>query len=304
MTNPTSNYNFQMPTATDLVTDLPADFEVFGQAVDTRLKALQPGTTLGDLAYSSATANTNTRLGIGSNGQVLGVVGGVPAWTTDASGMTNPMTTTGDTIYSSSGSTPARLAIGSTGNVLTVAGGVPTWAAPSAGGANWSLLNSGGTNLTAASSITVSGISGADGILIGISSASGVASGFTMSFRFNGDTGANYNSFDVNNTGLNAYSAGIFYSQPYLSSTDIIAANSGNNVAASITGYIYLSGCNSSGNKAFWGVAGGDSVSSSINHDQHFFGGVYTGSSAITSVTVKTGGTNFDAGKIWVYTTA
>ena len=86
MTNPTSNYNFQMPTATDLVTDLPADFEVFGQAVDTRLKALQPGTTLGDLAYSSATANTNTRLGIGSTSQVLTVAGGVPTWATPAGG--------------------------------------------------------------------------------------------------------------------------------------------------------------------------------------------------------------------------
>ncbi len=86
MTNPTSNYNFQMPTSTDLVTDLPADFEVFGQAVDTRLKALQPGTTLGDLAYSSATANTNTRLPIGTSGQVLQVVSGVPAWVTAGSG--------------------------------------------------------------------------------------------------------------------------------------------------------------------------------------------------------------------------
>jgi hypothetical protein len=57
------------------------------------------------------------------------------AWANlDTTGMTNPMTTTGDTIYSSSGSTPARLGIGSTGNVLTVAGGVPTWAAPAAGG--------------------------------------------------------------------------------------------------------------------------------------------------------------------------
>jgi hypothetical protein len=63
-----------------LVTDLPADFDVALQGVDTRLKALQPGTTLGDLAYSSATANTNTRLGIGSSNQVLGVVAGVPAW--------------------------------------------------------------------------------------------------------------------------------------------------------------------------------------------------------------------------------
>jgi hypothetical protein len=44
------------------------------------------------------------------------------------------MTTTGDTIYSSSGSTPARLGIGSTGQVLTVAGGVPSWATPAGGG--------------------------------------------------------------------------------------------------------------------------------------------------------------------------
>jgi hypothetical protein len=44
------------------------------------------------------------------------------------------MTTTGDTIYSSSGSTPARLGIGSSGQVLTVASGVPSWATPAAGG--------------------------------------------------------------------------------------------------------------------------------------------------------------------------
>ena len=80
MANPTTNYGFVLPTSSDLVTDLPADFDVALQGVDTRLKALQPGTTLGDLAYSSATANTNTRLGIGSTGQVLTVSGGVPTW--------------------------------------------------------------------------------------------------------------------------------------------------------------------------------------------------------------------------------
>lgn len=80
MANPTTNYGFVLPTPTDLVTDLPADFDVALQGVDNRLKALQPGTTLGDLAYSSATANTNTRLAIGSSNQVLGIVAGVPAW--------------------------------------------------------------------------------------------------------------------------------------------------------------------------------------------------------------------------------
>jgi len=86
--NPTTNYGFVLPTPTDLVTDLPADFDVALQGVDTRLKALQPGTTLGDLAYSSATANTNTRLAIGTTGQVLAVSAGVPAWTTISSGPT------------------------------------------------------------------------------------------------------------------------------------------------------------------------------------------------------------------------
>ena len=57
------------------------------------------------------------------------------AWANlDTTGMTNPMTTTGDTIYTSSGSTPARLGIGSTGQVLTVAAGIPSWATPAAGG--------------------------------------------------------------------------------------------------------------------------------------------------------------------------
>jgi hypothetical protein len=84
--NPTTNYGFVLPTATDLVTDLPADFDVALQGVDTRLKALNPETTLGDIAYASATANTNTRLGIGSTGNVLTVAGGVPTWAAPAGG--------------------------------------------------------------------------------------------------------------------------------------------------------------------------------------------------------------------------
>ena len=86
MANPTTNYGWPMPTSTDLVTDLPADFALFGQPVDTSLKALNPETTLGDIAYRSSTSNTNTRLGIGSTSQVLTVVSGVPAWAAAATG--------------------------------------------------------------------------------------------------------------------------------------------------------------------------------------------------------------------------
>jgi hypothetical protein len=38
MANPTTNYGWPMPTPTDLVTDLPADFELFGQPVDTTVQ--------------------------------------------------------------------------------------------------------------------------------------------------------------------------------------------------------------------------------------------------------------------------
>lgn len=55
MSNPTSNFNWQMPTASDLVTDLPADFEVFGQAVDTSLADLKGGTTGQVLSKASNT---------------------------------------------------------------------------------------------------------------------------------------------------------------------------------------------------------------------------------------------------------
>ena len=45
MANPTSNFGWVMPTSSDLVTDLPADFAVFGQGVDTTMADLKGGAT-------------------------------------------------------------------------------------------------------------------------------------------------------------------------------------------------------------------------------------------------------------------
>jgi hypothetical protein len=95
MANPTTNFGWVMPTATDLVTDLPADFDVFGQAVDTSLAQLKGGTTGQVLSKTSSTnmaftwvtptdqtplttkgdlftfTTVDARLGVGTNGQVL-----------------------------------------------------------------------------------------------------------------------------------------------------------------------------------------------------------------------------------------
>jgi hypothetical protein len=82
----TTNYGWVTPDDTSLVKDGAAAIRTLGSSVDTTTKALNPSTTLGDVEYRSATANTNTRLGIGTTGQVLTVTGGVPVWATPAAG--------------------------------------------------------------------------------------------------------------------------------------------------------------------------------------------------------------------------
>ena len=103
MSNPTSNYSFQMPISSDLVTDLPADFEVFGQAVDTQMKtnadaaiAKSLVTTKGDLIAATG-ASTPARLGVGTDGQVLTADAASAAgvkWATSASGGMTLLSTT------------------------------------------------------------------------------------------------------------------------------------------------------------------------------------------------------------------
>jgi hypothetical protein len=82
----TTNYSWTTPDDTALVKDGAAAIRSLGTAIDTTTKNLNPSTTLGDIEYRSSTANTNTRLGIGTTGQVLTVSGGVPSWATPAGG--------------------------------------------------------------------------------------------------------------------------------------------------------------------------------------------------------------------------
>jgi hypothetical protein len=80
----TTNYGWETADDTDLVKDGALAMRTLGSAIDTTTKALNPSTTLGDVEYRSSTANTNTRLAIGTSGQVLTVAAGVPSWATPA----------------------------------------------------------------------------------------------------------------------------------------------------------------------------------------------------------------------------
>jgi hypothetical protein len=85
MSNPTTPFSWQMPTATDLVTDLPADFEVFGQAVATSMADLLGGTTGQILAKNSNTDMDFTWIA-NDQGDITGITAGTGITVTSPTG--------------------------------------------------------------------------------------------------------------------------------------------------------------------------------------------------------------------------
>jgi hypothetical protein len=288
----TTNYGWTTPDDTALVKDGAAAIRTLGSSVDTTTKNLNPETTLGDIAYRSSTANVNTRLPLGTAGQVLKVNSGAtaPEWSSDNAGMTNPMTTTGDTIYSSSGSTPARLGIGSTGNVLTVAGGVPTWAAPAGGG--MTVISSG--SLTG-SSISVTSISGYNDLVVVLRDAYNQSGGGSIQINVNGDTGAYYNKNMLRSGSGHTYTTGANgWGMDDAAFAPAAASNANSYV---LTLYDVA---NTTSQKMVLGsfvFTRSDSARSLV-----LFNGIFTnGTAAITSIGIKPESGNFGGGTYIVY---
>jgi hypothetical protein len=166
MSNPTTPFGWQMPTAVDLVTDLPADFEVFGQAVATSLADLLGGASGYILSKASATDMDFTWIA-NDQGDITGVTAGTGISGGGTSGtvtVTNSMATAidakGDLIGGTGADTFARLAVGSNGHVLTADSAQAT-------GLKWAAAPSGKVlqvvNATTATTVTVASTSFTDG---------------------------------------------------------------------------------------------------------------------------------------------
>ena len=305
MSNPTTPFSWQMPTNTDLVTDLPADFEVFGQAVATSMADLlggttgqvlakasntdmdfvwsadaagmvNPMTTTGDVIYSSP-GSTPVRLGIGSTGQGLSIVAGIPAWTASA---TSTLTTTGDMLYASAANTLARRAVGTTGQVLTVAGGVPTWAAPAGGGLALAQI---ATGVISGASLTISGLASYDTLILQLNDVEWTTAPANL-------------VIELNSGAAGAYASAAIYSG---------SSNGGqrNNPATSIGLCSGLNSSNNSGSNAFVTTmtncksVGFTNYSFASGYNDSAYGsagnagqGIYQDAAAIASLRIRAGG--------------
>jgi hypothetical protein len=204
MTNPTTPFSWQMPTATDLVTDLPADFAVFGQAVATSMADLLGGTT-GQILAKATNTDMDFTWVTNDVGDITAVTagtgisgGGTSGAVTITNSMATEITAKGDLIAGTGSATFDNLPVGANGETLVADSSTSTglkWATPTSGMTVLSSgsLASGGTSLTSISQ------SYKDLVLVLRNSFPSVSlNGIRV--RLNGDTGGNYNDTRIRTT--------------------------------------------------------------------------------------------------------
>jgi hypothetical protein len=279
----TPNYGWVMPDPTDFVTNLPADFETFGDAVDADLAGLLGGTT-GQVLKKTSNTDHDFAFGVDP--------------------VQDLVTTKGDIVAATAADTLTRLGVGSDGQVLT-ADSVETtglkWVTPASPSKDYTLLNSGNTGLTGGiNTKTWSSLTGYDDFLILVRAVSSTVAGAFVNVRFNSDTGSNYTQFGLGLNGGGTYSAGLFGSVERFDQTDLRVGSLSNSATSAVNGGVRIEGAKSTNIKTI-DISGAGTVAGSNSQNLYNTMGYYKGTSAITSITVLLDTGDFDAGNIYIY---
>lgn len=218
-----------------------------------------------------------------------------------------PLTTKGD-LYGFS-TVPARVAVGTNGQVLTAdstaTNGV-AWATAGGGDTTWSLVNTGGTALTGAATITVSGIT-KNNVFVLITGASSASANAAIRFRINADSTSVYTSNGIQIRQSSTYTGSGFgstvngYNEALNGNSYFQIGDISGSASSTLSGYVQISGAKSTGPKILSGVGGCEPASTGSDARAATVGGIYTGTSAVSSISLISSSGNFDAGTIYVY---
>lgn len=307
MSNPTSNFGWQMPTSTDLVTDLPADFEVFGQAVDTDFVDLLGGTTgqvlsktsATDLDFTWVTANPGDITGVTAGTGISG--GGTSGTVTVTNDMATTITAAGDIVVGTGSGTYDNLPIGTTNQVLTADTSVSPykvkWATASSGA--MTLINR--TTYSSAATLTVDSVFSAtySSYVVVMENIGCVNATDSMRIKFR-DSGGNLTAA--------TYYGNALTTQHY-NTTVTSTPSSGLTYLQLTTGGMGGQGAGTYGRAWYQFQGVGNTSENSVMFGNHYttnntqnnlFGGSYATSAIVTGFQILSSGTNV-AGTIAIY---
>jgi hypothetical protein len=274
MATVTPNFNWPVPTSTDLVKDGATAIEALGDSIDGSLVDLKGGTT----------------------GQVLSKTSGTDmdfTWVTtdDANAIQNSIVDAkGDLIAATANDTPARLAVGTNGQTIVADSTASTGLKYSNNAPLGGMTSLGTVALTGATTITLSGLSNISRVTLLINGASSVNASSYITLRFNGDSTNNYGfagNYSSNGTLANAYAQ---------NDTSIPVAKQGNTAANVISALVNVNGGFSDGMLQY----NLGSYANGSGFESYNWTGFYN-NTKITSISLISSTGNFDAGFMYVF---